>query len=277
VFDPDALPLLRDVISRHDLRAEKKLGQNFILDRNVTDKIVRAAGDLSGTTVFEIGPGPGGLTRSILGAGAERVIAVEFDPRAVAALQELAVVADGRLKIVHADALQTDLPALTPGERRAVIANLPYNIATPLLLHWLEQIHADSNAFSFLLLMFQKEVALRLTAPPGRKDYGRLAIMTQWLCRARRCFDLPPSVFVPAPKITSSIVYLEPLPLAASKPSFKTMETLTAAGFGQRRKMIRTSMKDYLSILKELNIDEKLRAEQLTVDDFIRIATAIDS
>lgn len=276
MFDPDSLPPLRDVIARHDLRAEKKLGQNFILDRNVTDKIARAAGDLSGVTVFEIGPGPGGLTRSILGAGAKRVIAVEFDPRAVAALQELATAADGRLEIVHADALKTDLPALAPGEKRAVIANLPYNIATPLLLRWLEQIHADQKAFSFLLLMFQKEVAMRLTAPPGGKDYGRLGIMTQWLCRARRCFDLPPSVFVPAPKITSSIVWLEPLPAAATKPSFKTMEALTAAGFGQRRKMIRGSMKDYLPVLKELNIDDTLRAEQLSVDDFVRIAAAVD-
>ncbi len=277
MFDPDSLPPLRDVIARHDLRAEKKLGQNFILDRNVTDKIARAAGDLSAVTVFEIGPGPGGLTRSILGAGAKRVIAVEFDPRAVAALQELAAAADGRLEIVQGDALKTDLSALAPDGKRAVIANLPYNIATPLLLRWLEQIHADQNTFSFLLLMFQKEVAMRLTAKPGGKDYGRIGIITQWLCRARRCFDLPPSVFVPAPKITSSIVLLEPLPFAAAKPSFKTLEALTAAGFGQRRKMIRTSMKDYLGVLKELNIDETLRAEQLSVDDFVRIAAAIDS
>lgn len=268
---PD-LPPLRDVIARHDLRAEKKLGQNFILDSNVTDKIARAAGNLRGVTVFEIGPGPGGLTRSLLTAGAEKVIAVEYDPRAIAALRELEDAAAGRLQIVHADALETDLRALAPGAKRAVVANLPYNIATPLLTGWLEQLRDDPGAFSFLLLMFQKEVAQRLAALSGGKDYGRLSIIAQWICGVRKVFDLPPSVFVPPPKVTSSIVHFAPRALPPDAPSFAAVEKITAAAFGQRRKMIRSSLKDYRSAIGALGMDETLRAEQLAVGDFIKLA-----
>lgn len=260
------------MIARYGLRAEKKLGQNFILDGNVTAKIVRAAGDLKDLTVFEIGPGPGGLTRSILSAGAAQVVAVEYDPRAVAALQELAAAADGRLQIMQADALETDLCALSPGAKRAIIANLPYNIATPLLLNWLKRIGRDPGAFSFMLLMFQKEVAERLTAPPGGKDYGRLSVVAQWLCDVRKVFDLPPSVFVPQPKVTSTVVRFTPRALPADAPDFEAVEAVTAAAFGQRRKMIRSSLKNYRDAIAALGINETLRAEQLPVADLIRIA-----
>ena len=270
--DFSSLPPLRDVIARHNLRAEKKLGQNFILDRNITDKIARAAGDLSDITVFEIGPGPGGLTRSLLAAGAKKVIAIEFDPRAVAALAELSAAANGRLQVVQADALAVDLVSLAPGEKRAIIANLPYNIATPLLLRWLGQIRSDENAFSFMLLMFQKEVATRLCAVHGGKEFGRLSVMAQWLCNVRRAFDLPPSVFVPPPKVTSSVVHFTPRLLPANAPSLEAVEKITAAAFGQRRKMIRSSLKDYKAVIDELGIDETLRAEQMPVENFIKIA-----
>lgn len=270
--DFSSLPPLRDVIARHNLRAEKKLGQNFILDRNITDKIARAAGDLSNITVFEIGPGPGGLTRSLLAAGAKKVIAVEFDPRAVAALAELSAAANGRLQVVQADALTVDLVSLAPGEKRAIIANLPYNIATPLLLRWLGQIRQDAGAFSFMLLMFQKEVATRLCAVHGGKEFGRLSVMAQWLCNVRRAFDLPPSVFVPPPKVTSSVVRFTPRLLPAHAPSLEAVEKITAAAFGQRRKMIRSSLRDYKAVVDELGIDETLRAEQMPVENFIKIA-----
>ena len=270
--DFSSLPPLRDIIARHNLRAEKKLGQNFILDRNITDKIARAAGDLSDTTVFEIGPGPGGLTRSLLAAGAKKVIAVEFDPRAVAALAELSSAANGRLQVMQADALAVDLVSLAPGEKRAIIANLPYNIATPLLLRWLGQLRQDAGAFSFMLLMFQKEVATRLCAVHGGKEFGRLSVMAQWLCNVRRAFDLPPSVFVPPPKVTSSVVHFTPRLLPANAPSLEAVEKITAAAFGQRRKMIRSSLKDYKAIVDELGIDETLRAEQMPVENFIKIA-----
>lgn len=274
MFDPESLPPLRDVIARHDLRAEKKLGQNFILDSNVTSKIARAGGDLSDLTVFEIGPGPGGLTRSILAADAHKVIAIEFDPRAVTALAALSDAADGRLQVVHDDALRADLVQLAPDVQRALIANLPYNIATPLLLRWLGQIRQDMNSFSFMMLMFQKEVAMRLVAQPGTKEYGRLSIMAQWLCNVHRVFDLPPSVFVPPPKVTSSVVHFVPRVLPADAPPVAVVERITAAAFGQRRKMIRSSLKDYRAVLEKLGINETLRAEQLSVDDFINIAKA---
>lgn len=269
----DDLPPLRDVIARHDLRAQKKLGQNFLLDLNITDKIARAAGDLRGVAVFEIGPGPGGLTRSLLRAGAERVIAVEYDPRAVAALRDLAGAAAGRLSIVQDDALRVDLRALAPsGTRRAVVANLPYNIATPLLIEWLRQIRENPAAFDFMLLMFQKEVAQRLTAVPGTKDYGRLSIMAQWLCRVERIFDLPPEVFTPPPKVTSSVVWFKPRVLPAGDPSFADVERVTAAAFGQRRKMLRGALKSCpgaLESLEKAGINPQRRAEQLDIAEFI--------
>ncbi len=267
----DNLPPLRDVIAAHDLRAEKKLGQNFLLDSNITDKIAQSAGNLTEKTVFEIGPGPGGLTRSLLKAGAKKVIAVEFDPRAVAALQDLINRAEGRLTVIEGDALKTDLSALAPKGPRAIVANLPYNIATPLLINWLRQIY-EENAFSSMTLMFQKEVVQRICAAPGTKSYGRLSVLSQWLCDCRRAFDLPPSAFTPPPKVTSSIVQLTPKALPEKQPDFKSVEKLTAAAFGQRRKMIRSSLKDYLPALEKAGIDPTLRAEQLSISQFIALA-----
>lgn len=270
-MNPDDLPPLRTVIAQHDLRADKSLGQNFLLDLNITDKIARQTGDLSDITVFEIGPGPGGLTRSLLKAGAKRVIAIEFDPRAVAALQDLAKAAAGRLDVLHADALKTDLTTLAEGPR-AIVANLPYNIATPLLVGWLRQIHENPSAFSSMILMFQKEVAERITAEPGGKTYGRLSVLAQWLCKAHRLFDLPPSAFTPPPKIHSSIVRFIPRTQPEDLPPFEIMEALTAASFGQRRKMIRSSLKDYARIVAEAELNPEVRAENLSVEDFVSLA-----
>jgi 16S rRNA (adenine1518-N6/adenine1519-N6)-dimethyltransferase len=205
VFDPGALPPLRDVIRTHNLRAEKALGQNFLLDQNLTDKIARLANIADGTTVFEIGPGPGGLTRSLLSSPARHVIAIEYDPRAVAALPDLSAAADGKLTVVQADALTADLLTLAPAPR-AIAANLPYNISTVLLIRWLETIRADSGAFTSMTLMFQKEVADRILAGPGNRNYGRLSVMAQWLCSVKRLFDLPPEAFTPPPQNDPVIV-----------------------------------------------------------------------
>lgn len=269
-----SLPPLRDVIARHDLRAEKKLGQNFLLDLNITDKIARAAGNLSDKTVFEIGPGPGGLTRSLLSAGAKHVYAIEFDPRAVAALQDVVDAADGRLTVVPGDALRTNLAELAPGPRM-IVANLPYNIATPLLTGWLAQIRDNPDVYHSMVLMFQKEVAERITAPHGGKDYGRLSIVAQWLCDVDRVFDLPPSAFTPPPKVTSSIVRLVPKTLTSDAPTLKTLETVTAAAFNQRRKMLKSSLKNFPGLLEKAGINPELRPEQLPVGDFVRLAQAL--
>ncbi len=259
------------MIARHRLRAEKKLGQNFLLDGNITGKIARTAGDLSGVHVIEIGPGPGGLTRSLLRAGAAHVTAVEFDPRAVEALQDLVNAAEGRLSVVPADALKTDPVSLAPAPR-AIVANLPYNIATPLLTGWLQQLCEDPDCFRSMTLMFQREVADRIAAAPGTKAYGRLSVVSQWLCVVKRAFDIPPSAFVPPPKVTSSVVHFAPRKPDGAQPSFAAIEAVTAAAFGQRRKMLRSSLRDYLPVLQHLGIDETLRAEQLTPGDFVRIA-----
>ncbi len=264
------LPPLRDVIREHGLRAEKKLGQNFLLDLNLTAKIARHAGDLSGT-VFEIGPGPGGLTRALLLSNADKVVAIEYDPRAILALQGLKDAAAGRLDILHADALAVDLTMLGYVAPYHVVANLPYNIATPLLTGWLKQVR-EKQAFQSFTLMFQKEVAQRITAKQGSDAYGRLAIISQWLCTAKLAFDVPASAFTPPPKVTSSIVHLVPRVLPDDAPSFAALERVTAAAFGQRRKMIRSSLKEYLPILEKLKIDTQKRAEELSVDDFVNIA-----
>jgi 16S rRNA (adenine1518-N6/adenine1519-N6)-dimethyltransferase len=272
VSNPDdflkTLPPLRDVIAAHDLRAKKALGQNFLLDMNITDKIVRAAGDLSGRTVFEIGPGPGGLTRSLIGSNAAKIIAVEFDPRAVAALQNLT---GERVEIVQGDALRVNYQSLAEGPR-AIVANLPYNIATVLLTNWLKEMREKPGAYDSMTLMFQKEVAERIVAAPGSKTFGRLAVIAQWICECRICFDLPPSAFTPPPKVSSSVVYFMPKKLPDDAPDFRSVEKVTAAAFGQRRKMIRTSLKDYADGLERLGIDPTLRAENLSVQDFINLA-----
>ncbi|MEM6810855.1 MAG: 16S rRNA (adenine(1518)-N(6)/adenine(1519)-N(6))-dimethyltransferase RsmA [Pseudomonadota bacterium] len=271
MFDRDSLPPLRDVVREHHLSADKKFGQNFLFDQNLTDKIVRVAGDLSDTTVIEIGPGPGGLTRSLLVSSAKKVIAIEFDERAVKALQHLKEAAGERFELIHADALNLDLRDLCDG-KRAIIANLPYNIATPLLIGWLEHICENADAYASMALMFQKEVALRIAANLGDKEYGRLTVLSQWLCDAKRVFDVPASAFKPAPKVTSSIVHLTPKPFNENNPSFQAVETVTAAAFGQRRKMIRTSLKEYQPYFEDLGIIETKRAENLRVEDFIALA-----
>lgn len=261
---------LRDVIEKHNLRAQKSLGQNFLLDQNITNKIVRHAGDISKHHIIEIGPGPGGLTRSILQAGAKHVTAIEFDERAVNALQDLHH-AYPNLEVIHADALQFE-PRTTSNAPKMIIANLPYNIATPLLIQWLEHIHNDASAYDMMLLMFQKEVAQRITAVSNTKSYGRLSVLSQWLTNTQIVYDLPPSAFTPPPKVKSSVVQFIPKQLS-NKPNFKTMETLTAAAFGQRRKMIRGALKNYADILEKSKIDPTLRAENLSVSDFITLAT----
>lgn len=271
--DIDCLPPLREVIRQHDLRAEKKLGQNFLLDLNLTQKIARVAGDLTGVHVIEIGPGPGGLTRALLKTGAASVTAVEYDPRAVCALQSLKESSSGRLRIVSADALETDVTAICPAPR-AIVANLPYNIATPLLIGWLEQLRLDPLVFNVMALMFQKEVAQRLTAPPGTKAYGRLSVIAQWLCDVRAAFDIPPSAFTPPPKVVSSVVFFKPKQPGADMPSFDVMEQVTEAAFGQRRKMIRSSLKKYEAALLRCGLDDTQRAENLSVHDYAAICRA---
>lgn len=271
--DIAALPPLREVIRENGLRAEKKLGQNFLLDLNLTRKIAKSAQSIKSATVFEIGPGPGGLTRAILLEGAKKLIAVEYDERAIHALQSLKEAASGRLDIVHGDALGLSLPTLAPDGPYAIIANLPYNIATPLLTGWLEEIYNDPSRYSELVLMFQKEVAQRIVAAPSTKAYGRLSILSQWLCEAKLMFDVPASAFTPPPKVTSSIVRL--VPRAKVEGDFKAMEKITAAAFGQRRKMIRGSLKDYAQYFDECGLDPQARAEDLSVADYARLVRCV--
>jgi 16S rRNA (adenine1518-N6/adenine1519-N6)-dimethyltransferase len=274
VCDLSSLPSLRDVIDEHDLRAKKSLGQNFLLDLNLTEKIVRQAGDISGCHVFEIGPGPGGLTRALVNSDADKITAIEYDSRAIQALQSLVDLSGNRLDVIEADAMDTDLTVLgdTP---RAVIANLPYNIATPLLIGWLKQIRQNQNAYRSMTLMFQKEVAQRITAQRGDKHYGRLAVMSQWLCDVDIVMTIPPGAFTPPPKVTSSVVHIRPKTLEPAAPSFKAVEAVTAAAFGQRRKMIRSSLKLYISHFEELGLNPELRAENLSVDQFIALAQKV--
>jgi len=269
------LPPLREVIARHAIAARKSLGQNFILDLNLTRRIARAAGPLAGASVIEIGPGPGGLTRALLAEGARVVIAIERDPRCLAALAELAAGYPGRLHLVAGDALALDPAALSDSPRK-IVANLPYNIATALLLRWLERIGDYQN----LTLMFQREVALRLVAAPRTPAYGRLSVLVQWLCEPKILFDLPPRAFVPPPRVTSSVVRLTPRssPLApAAKPA---LERVTSAAFGQRRKMLRSSLKmlgvPVEPLLASAGIAPTARAEELSVAQFCALARALN-
>lgn len=275
--DIDALPPLREVIAAHELRATKALGQNFLLDMNITDRIARQAGDMSAHTVIEIGPGPGGLTRSLLRAGAGKVIAIEFDRRAVAALQSLVEASQGRLQVIEGDALAADIMALAPSGPRMIIANLPYNIATPLVIGWLKKLREDPDFVDRMLLMFQREVSDRLTAPSGGKEYGRLGVVAQWLCEVKRAYDLPPSAFTPAPKVSSAVVSFTPRRFSGAQPAFETVEKITAASFGQRRKMLRSSLGEYAKLLEITGIQGDLRAEQLPVADFIKLAQAFEA
>jgi len=265
------LPPLRETIAAHGLDARRKLGQHFLLDLNLTRRIARVAGSLSDGTVIEVGPGPGGLTRALLLEGAVRVVAVEIDPRAVGALRELESAAAGRLHIVECDALELDIAAQGDAPRR-IVANLPYNISTALLVRWL---HAAGD-IADMVLMFQKEVADRLCALPRTKDYGRLSVLTQHACEVRRQFDVAPAAFVPPPKVTSTVVRLTPRPATARLADLRPLERVTAAAFGQRRKMLRGSLAslfaDPTAILASLGLSGTARAEELTVDDFVRLA-----
>jgi 16S rRNA (adenine1518-N6/adenine1519-N6)-dimethyltransferase len=268
------LPPLREVIRRHDLAARRALGQNFLLDLNLTGRIARAAAPLDRAEIVEIGPGPGGLTRALLLAGARRVTAIERDPRCIAALGELAAAFPGRLALIEGDALALDPAALVPAPRK-IVANLPYNIATPLLLRWLR----DIAAYESLTLMFQKEVAQRLTAAPRTEAYGRLSIVTQWLTDVRALFDIPPSAFVPPPRVISTVVRLVPLPAPCAPARFEDLERVTAAAFGQRRKMLRSSLKSLgvapAALLDATGIAPTRRAEELSVEEFCALARAL--
>ncbi|HZS63283.1 MAG TPA: 16S rRNA (adenine(1518)-N(6)/adenine(1519)-N(6))-dimethyltransferase RsmA [Xanthobacteraceae bacterium] len=275
----DDLPPLREVIRRHQLAAKKSLGQNFLLDLNLTARIARAAAPLEGTTVIEIGPGPGGLTRALLALGAGRVIAVERDERALGALEEIGDRYPGRLEIVAGDALLFDAPAHLRSERARVVANLPYNIATPLLINWLTA-EPWPPWYDSLVLMFQREVAERIVAPPGSKTYGRLSVLASWRTEARILFDVAPSAFVPPPKVTSSVVRLVPraTPLPCNR---RALERVTEAAFGQRRKMLRQSLKslgtDPLPLLAGAAIEPTARAEEIPVERFVALAQALQA
>jgi 16S rRNA (adenine1518-N6/adenine1519-N6)-dimethyltransferase len=273
----DDLPPLRDVIRRHQLRAKRSLGQNFLLDLNLTGRIARAAGPLAGVTVVEIGPGPGGLTRALLAEGAHCIIAVERDQRAIAALAEIAARAAGRLEIIEGDALALDVRThLRPGERARIVANLPYNIATALLVTWLTA-EPWPPWYDRLILMFQREVAERIVAAPGSKSFGRLSVLAGWRTQARILFDIAPSAFVPPPKVVSSLVELvpreNPLPCDAG-----ALQRVTGAAFGQRRKMLRQSLKslgrDPLVLLDAVGIEPTARAEDIAIEGFVQLARA---
>jgi 16S rRNA (adenine1518-N6/adenine1519-N6)-dimethyltransferase len=273
----DDLPPLRDVIARYDIAPKKSLGQNFLLDLNLTARIARAAGDLSGATVVEVGPGPGGLTRALLAAGAAHVIAIERDDRCIAALGEIAARYPGRLTVVPGDALAVDMPALVSGPSPAmVIANLPYNVATPLLVAWLRT-EPWPPWFASLTLMFQREVAERIVAPPGSKTYGRLSVLAGWRSAAEILFDIPAQAFTPPPKVTSSLVQLIPRahPLACDPDM---LERVVQSAFGQRRKMLRQSLRslgfDPAKLLYEADIEGTRRAEEIDVAGFVALANA---
>ncbi|CVI58521.1 MULTISPECIES: 16S rRNA (adenine(1518)-N(6)/adenine(1519)-N(6))-dimethyltransferase RsmA [Agrobacterium] len=272
----DGLPPLRDVIQRHGLDAKKSLGQNFLFDLNLTQKIARTAGPLEGVTVIEVGPGPGGLTRAILSLGAKKVIAVERDSRCLPALAEIEAHYPGRLEVIEGDALKTDFEALVPaGEPVRIIANLPYNVGTQLLVNWLLPREWPPFWLS-MTLMFQKEVGQRIVAGEGDNHYGRLGVLAGWRTVSEMAFDVPPQAFSPPPKVTSSVVHLlpkdKPLPCDVAK-----LEKVTEAAFGQRRKMLRQSVKSLggETLLEKAGIDPTRRAETLSVEEFVTLANAL--
>ncbi|SOE17421.1 dimethyladenosine transferase [Hoeflea halophila] len=272
---PDGLPPLREVVATHGLAPKKALGQNFLFDLNLTAKIARSAGPLEGFTVFEIGPGPGGLTRALLAQGASRVVAVETDPRCLPILDEISNHYAGRLQIVQGDALKTDLAAIAAGGPAKVVANLPYNVGTQLLINWLTA-NPDAPFWTSMTLMFQKEVGQRIVAGPGSNHYGRLGVLAGWIAHSEILFDVPPQAFTPPPKVTSSVVQLEPLKERLPCDLAK-LERVTQAAFGQRRKMLRQSLKPLggESLLERVGIDPARRAETLSVEEFCQLARAI--
>ena len=269
------LPPLREVIARHGLSASKALGQNFLLDEQLLDRIARVPGNLEGARVYEVGPGPGGLTRALLRAGAQ-VVAVERDRRALPALAELNAASDGRLRVIEGDALAVD-EADAVGRGAHVVANLPYNVGTALLVRWLGG-ESWPPWWASLTLMFQQEVAERIVAPPGGSAYGRLAVLAQWRSSARIAMKVHRSAFVPPPKVMSAVVHIVPGE-APGGVRAATLERLTAAAFGQRRKMLRQSLKGLpgaLEALETVGIDPARRAETLSVGEFVEVARAMD-
>ncbi len=270
----DDLPPLRDVIREHSLSARKSLGQNFLLDLNLTARIARAAGELEGATVVEIGPGPGGLTRALLALGAAHVIAVEHDERAIPALEVIAKRYPGRLEIVCADAQAFDPKPYLGAAKAKIVANLPYNIATSLLIGWLS-IEPWPPWYDMMVLMFQREVAERIVAREDEEAYGRLGVLANWRCETRILFDISPAAFVPQPKVTSSVVRLVPRP-QPEPCDRRALEQVAAAAFNQRRKMLRQSLKslpaDPLRLLAAANIDPTRRAETVSIAGFVAMA-----
>lgn len=264
-------PPLRVVVERFGLRADKRLGQHFLFDQNLLQRIVMVAGDLSGRTVLEVGPGPGGLTRALLATPAARVIAIERDARCLLALRELAEQAAGRLQLIEADALDVDLADLA-ADRLTVVANLPYNIGTALLVRWLDRL----DRLERLTLMFQREVAARIVAPPGSRVYGRLSVLVQWLCEARCLMHLPARSFVPPPKVASSLIQLTPRPQPLWPADKGLLERVLAAAFQQRRKMLRASLRSLTdqpeALLEAADVPPTARAEQVDVAGFCRLA-----
>ena len=277
---PDGLPALRDVIRELSLSARRSLGQNFLLDFNLTRKIARAAGPLEGTTVVEVGPGPGGLTRALLLEGVKRVIAIETDVRCRPALAAIAQAYPGQLELIEADAKDVDFGQLVLPPPARIVANLPYGVGTHLLVRWLKT-NPWPPWFDRMVLMFQREVADRIVASPGGKDYGRLAVLSQWRTRPRILFTLPARAFTPAPKVDSALVELVPKETPKPACNLAQLEKVTAAAFGQRRKMLRASLRqitpDADALLLSLGIDPKARPEELEVADFCRLANALKS
>jgi 16S rRNA (adenine1518-N6/adenine1519-N6)-dimethyltransferase len=271
----DGLPPLREVIAAHGLSAKKSLGQNFLFDLNLTGRIARAAGTLDGTTIYEVGPGPGGLTRALLAEGAAKVVAVERDARCLPALAEIAAAYPGRLEIVEADALALDETTLFSREPVRVAANLPYNVGTALLVKWLTAPQWPPF-WQSLTLMFQREVAERIVAAPGSAAYGRLSVLAQWRARAKILFDVSPRAFTPPPKVTSAVLRVEPLAEPIAPALLSDLERITQAAFGQRRKMLRQSLKtvapDTEDFIRAAGLDPTARPEQLSVADFAALA-----
>ncbi len=276
MIDLNTLPSLKEIIQRFELEPKKSLGQNFILNPEILRKIARLVPNLSERHVLEIGPGPGGLTRALLELGALKVTAIEMDRRCLPALDELSAVVSGRLAIVEGDALTLNLQTLAP-DAHAIVANLPYYISTRLLTDWC----AYLNHFDCLVLMFQKEVAKRICAKPGNKDYGRLSIVVQALAEASIAFDLPPGAFTPPPKITSSVVMIKPHKNPPFALDLSTLEKITQQAFGQRRKMLKSSLRamsdDIVTDLENLEIDPTLRAEDVSVEDYCRLSQKFKS
>ncbi|MGB3556629.1 MAG: 16S rRNA (adenine(1518)-N(6)/adenine(1519)-N(6))-dimethyltransferase RsmA [Jannaschia sp.] len=273
----DDLPPLREVIATHDLRARKSMGQNFLLDLNLTARIARLSGPLDGASVLEVGPGPGGLTRGLLAEGASHVLAIEKDARCLPALAEIAAAYPGRLTVLNADALQIDAAAHLTSPWR-VVANLPYNVGTELLVRWLTPA-AWPPPWQSLTLMFQREVAERIVAAPGSKAYGRLAVLAQWRCDAAIAMTLPPEAFTPPPKVSSAVVHMTALPAPRFPADARVLERVVAKGFGQRRKMLRAALRglvpDLEDRLRTAGIEPTERAEQVGLEQWCALARVV--